>query len=105
MGHLGNKTYQHSFLIAKEETEGVFFMSFFSSENIYKFSITSSITSEEQYSITSEEEKNNIQISQSYIENLYQNCYGIYISFLEFAMILCKTASTPNRLKYFEKRF
>ena len=65
MGHLGNKTYQHSFLIAKEETEGVFFMSFFSSENIYKFLITS----EEQYSITSEEEKNNIQISQSYIEN------------------------------------
>ena len=92
MGHLGNKTYQHSFLIAKEETEGVFF---------YKFSITS----EEQYSITSEEEKNNIQTSQSYIENLYQNCYGIYISFLEFAMILCKTASTPNRLEYFEKRF
>ena len=28
MGHLGNKTYQHSFLIAKEETEGVFFISF-----------------------------------------------------------------------------
>ena len=58
MGHLGNKTYQHSFLIAKEETEGVFFISFFSSENIYKFSITS----EEQNSSTSEEEKNNIQV-------------------------------------------
>ena len=59
MGHLGNKTYQHSFLIAKEETEGVFFISF-------QLHLKNNI---QLHSITSEEEKNNIQISQSYIEN------------------------------------
>ena len=39
MGHLGNKTYQHSFLIAKEETEGVFFISFFLLKNYISFQL------------------------------------------------------------------